>query len=85
MLFDENGMFRLDEEIAKQPTFQKIMEDGIVSDEEVEQQSQLLISLMKKLEQDLSPEQLKEVEEVLTQAGVLYAISQYKQIQEFHH
>ena len=78
-------MFRLDEEIAKQPTFQKIMEDGIVSDEEVEQQSQLLISLMKKLEQDLSPEQLKEVEEVLTQAGVLYAISQYKQIQEFHH
>lgn len=85
MLFDENGMFRLDEEIAKQPTFQKIMEDGIVSDEEVEQQSQLLISLMKKLEQDLSPEQLKEVEEVLTQAGVLYAVSQYKQIQEFHH
>ena len=61
------------------------MEDGIVSDEEVEQQSQLLISLMKKLEQDLSPEQLKEVEEVLTQAGVLYAVSQYKQIQEFHH
>ena len=85
MLFDENGMFRLDEEIAKQPTFQKIMEDGIVSDEEVEQQSQLLISLMKKLEKDLSPEQLKEVEEVLTQAGVLYAVSQYKQIQEFHH
>ena len=85
MLFDENGMFRLDEEIAKQPTFQKIMEDGIVSDEEVDQQSQLLISRMKKLEQDLSPEQLKEVEEVLTQAGVLYAISQYKQIQEFHH
>ncbi len=85
MLFDENGMFRLDEEVAKQSTFQKIMEDGIVTDEEIKQQCDLLIDRMKRLEQELTPDQLRMVEEVLTQAGVLYAVCQYKELQEFHH
>ena len=67
MLFDENGMFRLDEEIAKQPTFQKIMEDQIVTDEEIDSQANLVINMLKDMEATFSAEQLKQVEDLLAE------------------
>lgn len=85
MLFDENGMFRLDERIAEQSSFLKIMEDKVVTDEELTTQAERVISQLKRLEKSLSSEQLEEVEELLTEMGVLYAVHHYRQMQEFHH
>ena len=78
MLFDKEGILNIDELVAQRPTFRKIMEDQIVTDDELTNQANLL----KKLEQTLSPGQLSEVENLLAEMSVLYAIHQYKEIQD---
>jgi len=83
MLFDEQtGILNLDEQIQLRPSFQKIMADEKVSCEEVEDQSQLVISLLKELETLLTPTQLAKVSETIVEMGVLYANSQIKQLQD---
>ncbi len=85
MFFDQQtGLLNLDEQVLLRPSFQKIMEDQIVTDEEVETQSQLVISLLKELEASLSPADLERVNNTLVEMGVLYAISQIKQLQDIH-
>ena len=69
MLFDKEGILNIDELVAQRPTFRKIMEDQIVTDDELTNQANLVVNLLKKLEQTLSP-------------GQLYAIHQYKEIQD---
>lgn len=85
MLFDKNGILNLDELVAKRPTFQKIMEDQIVTDEEVDSQANLVINMLKDMEATFSAEQLKQVENLLAELSVLYAVNQYKELQEFQH
>ena len=56
MLFDkQTGLLNLDEQVQSRASFQKIMQDQIVTDQEVEEQSQLVIKLLKELEATLSP------------------------------
>ena len=40
MFFNEQGMLNLDEAVMNQPTFKKIMEDGIVTEQEIKEQSE---------------------------------------------
>ena len=83
MFFDkETGIFNLDEQVQSRASFQKIMQDQLVTEEEVEEQSQLVISLFKELEKTLSPGDLEKVNNALAEMGVLYAISQIKQLQD---
>jgi hypothetical protein len=83
MFFDEKtGILKLDEQIQQRPSFQKIMADEKVTDEEVEEQSLLVISLLKEMETLLSPAQLAKVSDAMVEMGVLYAIAQIKQIQD---
>ena len=77
MLFDKEGILNIDELVAQRPTFRKIMED-----DELTNQANLVVNLLKKLEQTLSPGQLSEVENLLAEMSVLYAIHQYKEIQD---
>lgn len=85
MFFDENGMLRLDEVVAERPTFKKIVEDQIVTDAELEEQANLVVSVLKRIEKSFPPEQLKQVEELLAETCVLYAANQYKELQELCH
>jgi len=85
MFFDkQTGILNLDEQVQLRPSFQKIMEDQKVSAEEVEEQSLLVISLLKELEASLSPTDLEKVNNTLVEMGVLYAVSQIKQLQDIH-
>jgi len=85
IFFDKNENFCLDEMTLKNATFRKIMADGTITDEELSEQSERVIALFRKMEDALAPEQLSLVAEAITEAGVLYAVTQYKQLQEFHH
>lgn len=83
MFFDnETGLFNLDEQVQTRASFQKIMQDQLVTEEEIEEQSHLVISLFKELEKTLSPGDLEKVNNALAEMGVLYAISQIKQLQD---
>ena len=84
MLFDKDGMFRLDEAVAERPTFKKIMEDHVVTDEELNDQVHLVLSLLRHVQDTFSPEALREVENLLAEISVLYAVNQHKELQDFH-
>ena len=72
--FDESGTLNIDDLILQQPSFKKIMEDGVVTDEEFAEQKERVIFLLKKLEQNLSPEQIDQVRELLAEISVLVAV-----------
>lgn len=72
--FDESGTLNIDELILQQPSFKKIMEDGVVTDEELAEQKERVIALLKKLEQKLTPEQIDQVRELLAEISVLVAV-----------
>lgn len=72
--FDESGGLNIDDLILQQPSFQKIMEDGIVTEEELAEQKERVISLLKKFEQNSTPEQIDQVRELLAEISVLIAI-----------
>ena len=72
--FDESGTLNIDDLILEQPSFKKIMEDGVVTDEELAEQKERVIALLKKLEQNFTPEQIDQVRELLAEISVLVAV-----------
>ncbi len=72
--FDESDSLNIDDLILLQPSFKKIMEDGVVTDEELAEQKERVIALLKKLEQKLTPEQIDLVRELLAEISVLVAV-----------
>ena len=84
MFFNEQGMLNLDEAVMNQPTFTKIMEDGIVTEQEVKEQSERIISILKSMEKNYTEEQQREIKELLVETGVLFTTSQYPALQSLH-
>ena len=72
--FDELGGLNIDDLILQQPSFQKIMEDGIVTEEELAEQKERVIALLKKFEQNSTSEQIDQVRELLAEISVLIAV-----------
>ena len=77
--FDESGALNIDDLILQQPSFKKIMEDGVVTDEELAEQKERVIALLKKLEQNSTSEQIDQVRELLAEISVLVAVKSFKQ------
>lgn len=73
-LFDQYGNLNIDDLIAERPSFQKIMEDGIVTPEEVQEQSNRVSSMLHKFEESATPDQIEQMREILTELSVLVAI-----------
>ena len=71
--FEEEGVLNIDDLIMEQPSFQKIIEDGLVTKEELEEQSQRVIASLKAFEKIATPEQIDKVREILAEVSVLVA------------
>ncbi|MBQ3344191.1 MAG: hypothetical protein IJG84_20000 [Kiritimatiellae bacterium] len=71
---------KLDELVQKSASFQKIMEDGLVEDREVEEQAKRVESLLAELERTLSPEDFERVTSFMAELSVLQVILRYNQI-----
>ena len=74
IFFNEDGYLKINETIMSQPSFLKIMEDGIVTAEELEEQSQKVLSIFRKIEDTFTHEQKEIVQELLVESNVLNAI-----------
>ena len=72
--FDESGGLNIDDLVLQQPSFQKIMEDGMVTEVELAEQKERVIALLKKFEQDSTPEQIDLVRELMAEISVLVAV-----------
>lgn len=76
--FDNSGTLNIDDIIAEQHSFIKIMEDGIVTEDELSEQSRRVESLLKDLENDAPPEIIEKVRHLLAEISVLVAIRQIR-------
>lgn len=81
MLFNEQGFIDIDEMIAQEPSFQKIMQDGIVTDNKLKQQSELVISLLHEVEKRLSEGDQLLIKRLFAETNVLTAIYHYHSLQ----
>lgn len=79
--FDDCGTLNIDEIIVKQPTFLKIMEDQVVTEQELKEQSTRVTNLLKEIEANASPDIIEKVRQLLAEISVLVAINK---IQEQH-
>jgi hypothetical protein len=78
--FDPHSkILKLDEYVLENASFQKIMADTVVTDEEMEEQSQRTLALLQKLETMLSPEIREVATETLSELAVLYALQHHHQ------
>ena len=68
---------KLDELVLKSPSFKKIMEDGVVTEEELTEQKERVIALLKKFEQNSTPEQIYQFLFLLAEISVLVSIKQF--------
>ena len=71
---------KLDELVQKSASFQKIMEDGVVEDREVEEQAGRVETLLAELERTLSPADFGRVTEFMAELSVLQVILRYTQM-----
>lgn len=81
MLFNEQGFINIDEALLQEPSFQNIMEDGIVTDEELAEQSQRVVALLQDAEQRFSPEDLVFIQELFAETNVLSAVYHFHELQ----
>lgn len=81
MIFNEQGFIDIDEMIAQEPSFQKIMEDGIVTEKELREQTETVIGLLHEVEDRFSEEEQLLVKRLFAETNVLSVIYQYYQLQ----
>lgn len=81
-LLDKQGMLNLDEVVTSNPSWQKIMADGIVTSEELAEQASSVVALLRKIDDTFSDEQKQLVQSLLAEACVLFSAHHVFQLQE---
>ena len=81
MIFNQQGILDIDGMIAAAPSFQKIMDDGIVTDEELSQQTDKVINLMREAERRFSEEDQLFIKRLFAETNVLTTIYHYYELQ----
>lgn len=84
MFFNEEGILNIDEAVLETPSYKKIMEDGIVTEEELVSQAQKVVSMLQTMEKKYNEEQLLEIKALLTESSVLYAVYSIHSIQNIN-
>jgi flagellin-specific chaperone FliS len=70
----ESGTLLLDEYIVEMDSYRRIVEDETITDEELVEQTQRVASLLRRLEEALSPEAKAIATEALGEVAVLNAL-----------
>ena len=72
-LFDENGILNISDIISGHPSYNAIMDDGIVTDEELKNQADATVASLRKLQTLCNEEQQNAILDALSEMGVLFA------------
>lgn len=81
MFFNHQGIIDIDEMVAQEPSFRKIMDDDIVTDDELFAQSQQVISLLHEAENRFNEDDLMFVKRLFAETSVLSVIYHYHTLQ----
>lgn len=80
----ELDLLNIDELIAKELSFQNIMADGIVTDEELSKQSERVIALLDEAERRFHADDLQFIKQLFAETNVLSAIYHYHELQNLN-
>lgn len=84
MFFNENGILNIDEMLVNNASFKKIIEDGVVTEEEITAQSEKVIAILHEFEKKYSEEQIEEIKSLLAESSVLFAVYNIYYIQSLN-
>lgn len=73
-LVDENGLLNTEDLIMNTPSFQKIIEDQVITREEIQEQSQRVVQILQEIEKKCNNEQIELVRTLLAEVSVFVAI-----------
>lgn len=75
-LFDEStGLLLLDEMVYAMPSYQKIIEDSIITEDEIVKQSEVVLDLLRQIDRDLQEKDRQLVLKAICEIAVLYELS----------
>ena len=83
MKIEKNGSISFDEAIFDRPSIRQILDDGKVSEQEMEQQTELTRRLFDELKDSLTAEQEEKLLVLVEEMGVLYNISLFHNLKKF--
>lgn len=81
MFFNEEGILSIDELVVNNTSFKKIMEDRIVTEEEINAQAEKIVAMLRDMEAKYNEEQLDEIKNLLSESSVLYAVYNFYSLQ----
>ena len=84
MFFNEDGILNIDEMVVNNASFKTIMEDGVITEEEIKAQSDKVVAMLRDMEAKYSEEQLVEIKNLLVESSVLYAVYNLYSIQNIN-
>ena len=84
MFFNENGILNIDELVVNSASFKKMMEDGVITESEIQEHSDKVLALLQSMEQKYSEEQLHDIQELLVETAVLYAVYNMYSVQSIN-
>ena len=84
MFFNKEGFLNIDEMVVNNTSFKNIMEDGVVTEEEIKAQSDKVVAMLHAMESKYSKEQLAEIKELLAESSVLYTVYNIYSIQNIN-
>ena len=83
MKIEKNGSISFDEAIFDRPSIRQILDDGKVSEQEMEQQTELTRRLFDELKDGLTAEQEEKLIVLMEEMGVLFTISLFHNLKKF--
>lgn len=83
-LFDENGLLNIADIVSTHPSYLAIMEDGIVTDQELKAQADATIASLRKLQTLCNEEQQNAILEAISEMSVLFAAYHNHELQNLN-
>lgn len=83
-LFDENGYLNIEDIVANNPSYKAIMEDGVVTEEELKTQADATIASLRRLQEICNDEQQDAILEAISEMSVLFAAYHNHELQNLH-
>lgn len=84
MFFNENGILDIDGMLINNDSFKAIMEDSIVTEEEIAAQSEKVLTMLRDIEKKYTAEQVEEIKSLLAESSVLFAVYNFHSIQSLN-
>lgn len=81
-LFDKNGILNIGDIVANHNSYKSIMEDGIVTDDELQAQANATVASLRHLQKFCNEEQQSAIVDAISEMAVLFAAYHNYELQD---